>query len=139
MHEYQIHHDNIIEGSSDRSFGLVFAIFFLMIALLPLLHGNGLRLWALGLAGCFLVLALAVPKLLAPFNCLWTRFGMLLHRIVSPIALGVLFFGVVAPTGLLMRLLGKDPLHLRIDKTGNSYWIDRTPPGPTPESLKLPF
>lgn len=128
-----------IVGSSDRNFGLVFAVFLLIVALLPLLHGNTLRLWALGLAGVFLLLALTVPKLLAPFSRLWMRFGMLLHRIVSPVALAVLFYGVVTPTGLLMRLFGKDPLRLRLDKSISSYWIQRSPSEPTPESLKLPF
>lgn len=139
MHEYHAHHNIAIKGSSDRNFGLVFAAFFLIVALLPLLHGNPLRLWALGLAGIFLILALTIPKLLAPFNRLWMRFGMLLHRIVSPVALAVLFYVVVTPTGLLMRLFGKDPLRLRLDKSTNSYWIQRSPSGPTPESLKLPF
>lgn len=139
MYEYQAHHNTGIESSSDRNFGLVFAVFFLIVASLPLLHGNGLRLWALGLAGVFLVLALAIPKILSPLNRLWTRFGMLLHRIVSPLALGILFYGVVMPTGLLMRLFGKDLLRLRLDKSANSYWIQRSPSGPTPESLKLPF
>lgn len=128
-----------IGSSTDRNFGLVFAVFFLIVALSPLLHGNALRLWALGLAGVFLVLALAIPKLLSPLNRLWTHFGMLLHRIVSPVALAVLFYGVVTPTGLLMRLFGKDPLRLRLDKSTSSYWIQRSPSEPTPESLKLPF
>lgn len=129
----------VIEGSSDRSFGLVFTVFFLVVTSLPLFYGNGLRLWALGLAGAFLMLALTAPKLLSPFNRLWTRFGMLLHRVVSPLALGILFYGVVMPTGLLMRLFGKDLLRLRLDKSANSYWIQRRPSEPTPESLKLPF
>lgn len=139
MLDHTTHHLGSPEGSSSRSFGLVFTIFFLVVALLPLLRGHGMRLWALGLAGVFLILALATPKLLAPLNRLWTRFGMLLHQIVSPVALGVLFYGVVTPTGLLMRLAGKDPLRLRLDKSANSYWIERRPPGPAPESLKQPF
>lgn len=128
-----------IGSSTDRSFGLVFAVFFLMLALWPLLHQHEMRLWALVIAAIFLLLALAIPKLLAPLNRMWTSFGMLLHRIVSPLALGILFYGVVMPTGLLMRLFGKDLLRLRLDKSANSYWIQRSPSGPTPESLKLPF
>ena len=139
MREHIPHHLASHEGSSDRSFGLVFTTFFLIVALWPLLHGHDMRLWAMGLAGVFLILALATPKLLAPLNHLWTCFGMLLHRIVSPVALGVLFYGVVTPTGLLMRLFGKGQLHLRLDKSAKSYWIERRPPGPTPESFKLPF
>lgn len=127
------------ETSSDRSFGLVFAAFFLAVALLPLLRKHDLRLWALELASVFLILALVAPKLLEPLNRLWTRFGMLLHKIVSPVALSVLYYGVVMPTGLLMQLVGKNPLRLRLDKSANSYWIERRPPSPAPDSLKFPF
>ena len=135
MHEHAPRHIAPVESSSNRSFGLVFTGFFLIVGLLPLLYGHSLRIWALALAGVFLVTALAAPSLLAPLNRLWTKLGLLLHRIVSPIALGILFFGVVTPTGLLMRLLGHDPLRLRLDKTATTYWIVRNPPGPAPESL----
>lgn len=127
------------ESPSDRSFGLVFTALFLIIALSPLLHGHSVRLWAIGLSGTFLSLVIAAPKFLAPLNRLWMRFGMMMHHIVSPIALCVLFYGVVTPTGLLMRLAGKDLLRLRQDKQAKSYWIKRDPPGPAPNSLKLPF
>lgn len=139
MNEHHPHNIAPVEGSSDRSFGLVFAVFFLTIGLLPLLHDQGPRLWAVCVSLIFGVVAFVAPTILAPLNRLWTRFGILLHRIVSPVALGILFFGVVAPTGLLMRLLGKDPLRLRMDKTATSYWIVRSPPGPTAESLKNQF
>jgi hypothetical protein len=127
------------QGSSNLTFGLVFAVFFLIVGLLPLLHGHSMRIWALPVAAGFLVTALIMPSVLAPLNRLWTRFGQLLHRIVSPIALGILFFGVVTPTGLLMRLFGKDSLRLRLDKNAASYWIVRTPPGPEPESQTNQF
>ena len=97
------------------------------------------RLWAMVVAGAFLVLALFVPKVLGPANHLWTKFGLLLHNIVSPLALGILFYFVVTPTGLLMRIFGKDPLRLRFDAAADSYWIKRTPPGPDAESLKNQF
>jgi len=139
MHEHHPHYIAPIEGSTDRNFGLVFAVFFLLVALLPLLHGNEMRLWALGVGVAFGVIALAVPHSLTPLNRLWTQFGLLLHRIVSPVALGILFFGVVTPIGLLTRLLGKDALRLRLDKNAASYWIVRTPPGPDAESLKNQF
>ena len=126
-------------GSSDRWFGLVFAGFFTIVGVLPILHGRPLHIWALALAGAFLTIALALPALLSPLNKLWTKFGLLLHSFMSPIALGILFFAVVTPTGLLMRLLGKDPLRLRMDKAATSYWIARKPPGPTAESLKNQF
>ena len=79
------------------------------------------------------------PAALAPLNRVWTRFGLLLHRIVSPVVLGVMFFVVVTPTGLLMRALGKDPLRLRLTVTQRSYWIDRQPPGPAPDTLNNQF
>lgn len=139
MHEHHAHHQSKIEGSSNRSFGFVFTVFFLIVGLLPLLHGEAYRLWALVLSGLFLLLALAVPAVLSPLNRIWMKFGLVLHSIVSPLALGILFFLVVTPTGLLMRLFRKDPLRLNLDKSATSYWIDRQPPGPAPESLKQPF
>ncbi len=126
-------------GSSDRTFGLVFTAFFAIVAVLPMLRDEPPRLWALAAAGVFLLLALAVPRALAPLNRLWMKLGDILHRIASPIALAILFYGVVTPTGLLMRLFGKDPLRLRFDREAKSYWIAREPPGPAPESLKDQF
>ena len=128
-----------IKGSSNRSFGIVFAFVFAVIGLLPLVFGGSVRVWALTVGGLFLLVALAVPAILAPLNRAWLRFGLLLHRIVSPLVLGIMFFLVVTPTGLLMRALGKDLLRLRFDKQSSSYWIDRAPPGPAPESLKDQF
>ena len=131
--------DEAVQGSSNRSFGLVFAGVFALIGLLPLIFGGVARLWAIALAVVFLIAALAFPGVLGPLNRLWMRFGLLLHRIVSPIVLGIMFFGVITPMGLLMRLLGKDLLRLRLDKTAGSYWIARTPPGPAPETFKDQF
>lgn len=128
-----------VRGSSDRAFGLVFAGVFAIIGLLPLILGGHLRLWAVGIAIGFAAVALVMPRLLAPANRLWTRFGLLLHRIVSPLVLAIMFFVAITPTGLLMRLLGKDPLRLRFESDRPSYWIDRVPPGPSPESLEDQF
>jgi len=128
-----------VQGSSNRSFGLVFAAVFAIIGLLPLVSGGGLRLWALVCSGGTLLIAFTAPSVLAPFNRLWTKFGLLLHRVVNPVVLGIMFFVVLTPTGLLMRALGKDPLRLKFDKAAKSYWIDRTPPGPAPESLTDQF
>jgi hypothetical protein len=139
MHEHTPHHTSQTQSSSDRSFGFVFTAVFLIIALYPLLHAAGIRIWAVVVSGLFLLLALFVPQVLAPANRVWTKFGFLLHRIVSPLALGVLFFLVVTPTGLLMRLFGKDPLRLRFDPTADSYWIKRDPPGPAADSLNNQF
>ena len=98
-----------------------------------------MRVWALIPSAAFAIVSLLVPFVLAPLNRLWTRFGMLLHRVVSPVALGILYFCVVTPTGLLLRVFGKDPLKLRMDRTATSYWIARSPPGPAAESLKNQF
>lgn len=128
-----------IEGSSNRSFGLVFTAFFTLIGLLPLIASRGPRWWSVAIAALFLVLALLTPALLAPLNRLWMNLGVLLGRIVSPIALGVVFFLVVTPIGLFMRLLGKDFLRLRLDGSSPSYWIDRRPPGPAADTLRDQF
>ena len=128
-----------MQGSSDRAFGLVFATVFLLIALYPLFFGAGIRWWAAVVAAVFGACAVAVPRLLAPLNRAWTRFGLVLHKIVSPVVLGIMFFGVILPTGLLMRLLGKDPLRLAFDPAAPSYWITRQPPGPAPESFPDQF
>jgi len=133
-HEH-IDRDEKVLGSSNRSFGVVFAVVFTVIAILPLFFGGALRLWSLGVAAVFAVLAFAAPRVLAPLNRLWLKLGLFLHKIVNPIVLGIMFFLVVTPTGLLMRMLGKDPLRLKRDPKARSYWIDRVPPGPKPESL----
>ena len=124
---------------SDRSFGLVFAALFALIGAAPLRHGADARLWALALAAAFLMLALVAPKALRPLNWLWFRFGLALHHVVTPVVMGLLFFLVVSPIGLLMRASGKDPLRLRRAPEAASYWIVRQPPGPAPESMKNQF
>ncbi len=128
-----------VEGSSDRSFGFVFAAVFTLIGLWPLMGGGQVRIWALGIAAAFAVVVLARPGLLAPLNRLWTRFGLLLHKVVSPLIMGMLFYLTVTPIGLLMRAFGKDPLRLRPDPDAASYWIERDPPGPPPETMKNQF
>lgn len=131
--------DETAQTSSDRTFGLVFVVVFLALGLLPLLSHRGVRVWSLVVAGVLLLIALTAPAVLAPLNRLWMRFGALLHRIVSPLVLGVMFFGVITPMGLVMRALGKDPLRLRADAGAASYWVQRTPPGPARDSFKRQF
>ena len=128
-----------IKSSSDRSFGLVIATVFLIITLWPLIRGEPTRWWALAVATVFAALALLWTAALAPLNKCWTKLGVLLYRVLSPIVLGLLFYVTVTPIALLMRLLGKDPLRLRRDPDAASYWIERTPPGPAPESMKNQF
>jgi hypothetical protein len=130
---------NEVKMGSERSFGLVFAGFFALVGLWPLLGGEAPRNWALGLGALFLLLAFAAPKLLTPLNKLWFKFGLLLHHIVNPLVMALMFFVVIMPIGLLMRIFGKDPLRLRFDREAKSYWIPRDPPGPAPESLKNQF
>ena len=131
--------EEALRGSTDRAFGLVFAAVFAIVGLWPLLGDGGLRLWSLAVSFAFFAVALARPATLAPLNRQWMRLGLLLHRVVNPIVMGILFFLVVTPTGLAMRLLGKDILRLRFDEKAESYWIERQPPGPVPETMKDQF
>ena len=128
-----------VKPSSDRGFGLVIAAFFLLVGLWPLVHAQPVRWWALGLGVVFAISALTCTAALAPLNKLWTKLGVLLYRVVSPLVLGLLFYATVTPIALLMRVLGKDPLRLRRDPDAASYWIARTPPGPPPTSMKNQF
>ena len=126
-------------GGSDRAFGLVFATVFAVIAVAPLLWGNEIRPVALAVAGVFLLLALLLPSALRPLNRLWTWFGLLLHRIVSPLAMAVIFFGVLTPVAVIRRLMGHDELRLRKAADEASYWILRHPPGPPPDTMRRMF
>jgi len=137
-------HENLerqheVQGSSDRFLGLTFFVVFLLIALWPLLWGKPVRLASLGIAIAFLAVALVYPVLLAPLNRLWLKFGMLLHAITSPIILGVMFYLLIMPIGLLMRMAGKDFLRLKFTPNAQSYWIRREPPGPEKNSLHRQF
>lgn len=138
LHE-DLQRAHAVEVSSERSFGFVFAAVFALVAAWPLPSGGGVRLWAAVLAGVFVGLALLVPGVLAAPNRAWARLGLLLGRIVSPIALGLLFYGVVWPVGVAMRLAGKDVLRLARDPSARSYWIARDPPGPPPGSMGQQF
>jgi ABC-type sulfate transport system permease subunit len=128
-----------VQGSSDRAFGIVFTVVFALIGLFPLLRGREPRLWALGVAAAFLLAALVFPRVLGPLNRLWFRFGMLLHRVVSPVVLGVIYFLVFTPLGVLMRALGKRPLSLSFDSSARSYWVVREPAAPPSETMKRQF
>lgn len=124
------------EGGSDRNFGLVFASVFTIVAFWPLTGDGGVRIWALAVAGPFLVIALLRPSILSAPNRIWTKFGLLLGAIVAPIVMALVFFLTVTPTGLVMRALGKDLLRQRIDKNARSYWIEREEPA---GSMKYQF
>ena len=111
--------------SSNKSFGIVFFIVFLIIGLYPLINQDGIRIWAIIVSLIFLVLGLINSNSLTPLNKLWIKFGILLGNIISPLVLGIIFFLVVLPTGLLMRILKKNFLGLKFDKNLKSYWINK--------------
>ncbi len=117
-----------VKMGSERSFGLVFAGVFLIVGLFPLLGDGAVRWWSVAIAAAFAVIAFAIPKILAAPNRLWFKFGMFLGGIVAPIVMALLFFLTVLPTGMIMRMLGKDLLRQRLDKNAKSYWIERTEP-----------
>ena len=116
-----------IKISSNRSFGIVFFIVFLLIALYPLLKSNDLRIWSLIISFVFLTLGLINSKILTPLNRLWFKFGLLLGKFISPLIMGIIFFVVVTPIGIIMRLLKKDLLNLKYNKK-ETYWIDKSGP-----------
>lgn len=128
-----------IARSSDRNFGLIMAVFFLIIALFPLLEFKAIRYWALVLSILFFAPAIIYPKVLSKLNIIWMQFGEMLSKIVSPIALGLVFFLAITPFALVMRFIGKRTLDLRFDDRSNSYWKIRQPPGPDPKSMKDQF
>ena len=128
-----------VKMGSERGFGIVFAIVFLIIALFPLLGDGGVRFWSVGVAAVFGGLAFLAPKVLTPLNKLWFKFGMLLSKIVSPIVMGILFFVTVTPTGLIMRARGKDLLRQKLDPDAKSYWIEVDPNAETQTSMKKQF
>jgi hypothetical protein len=125
--------------SSDRSFGLVFGAVFIVIALLPILSGGKVRFWAFGISGTFLLLSLLRPSLLSSLNQVWTKVGLLLHRIVSPVMLALLFFGVLTPFAAVMRLLRKDALCRNREPALDSYWIEREAEHIRKQSMKNQF
>ncbi|NQU70210.1 MAG: hypothetical protein HQ514_06650 [Rhodospirillales bacterium] len=131
--------DETVKGSSDRAFGFVFTVLFVVIGLAPLFGHGDVRIWSLVVAAVILAAALIRPSLLAPFNRAWMKFGMLLHKITNPIIMGLIFFLAVTPTALILRAMGKDPLRRKFDPSAQSYWIERDPPGPEPDSMKQQF
>ena len=113
-----------IKLPTNRNFGMVFSIVFLIISLWPLLSQNEIRIWSLTISGIFFILGIFNSKLLLPLNKIWFKFGMFLGNFIAPIVMGIVFFLVVTPTALIMRLLGKDLLNLKKNNK-NSYWIEK--------------
>tara|TARA_A100001011_G_scaffold288250_1_gene299282 strand:- start:346 stop:735 length:390 start_codon:yes stop_codon:yes gene_type:complete len=116
-----------IKIGTNRSFGIVFFLFFIIISFYPLLNGEYIRFWSLIISIIFLALGLLNSKLLNPLNKIWFKFGLLLGKIISPIVMGIIFFLVVTPIALFMRLLKKDLLNLKFNKK-NTYWIEKSGP-----------
>jgi len=117
-----------IEPSSEKSFGIVFSIVFLIISLFPLINSGNIHLWALILSAVFLFLAFIAPKILKLPNMLWFKLGILLGSIIAPIVMSLIYFITVMPIGLIMRIMGKDLLKKKFDKNAKSYWIKRSEP-----------
>jgi hypothetical protein len=127
---------------SERSFGLLFGAVFVLLAA----YGWFFKSWSsvvelslLGVALAFVLLGFVAPKILSPLNWLWFQLGQLLGKIVSPIVLGAIFFLLLTPVSLVTRLFGRDELRLKRKASQTSYWLDRAPPGPAPESFKNQF
>ena len=118
---------NDVKIGSNKSFGIVFFIVFLIISFYPLINQENIRVWSLIISLIFLILGLLNSKILNPLNKLWFKFGMILGRIISPIIMSIIFFLVVTPIGLIMKLLKKDLLNLKFNKT-NTYWIEKSGP-----------
>ena len=113
-----------IKIGSNRSFGVVFFVVFLLIGLWPILKGNEIRIWSVVISLIFLILGILNSKILTPFNKIWFRFGIFLGNFISPIIMGIVFFLVVTPTGLIMKLLRKDLINLRKNNS-STYWIEK--------------
>jgi hypothetical protein len=131
--------DEEIVAGSDRSFGLVMAGAFAAVTALNGWHAGRIWPWTAALAAVFLIAALLRPAVLNPLNRIWLKFGLLLHKIVNPVIMALLFYGTVLPTGLVLRAMGKDLLRLKREPDAASYWIVRTPAGPAPDTMKDQF
>jgi len=126
-------------SSSDRSFGLTFVAVFGLIALWLLWNGKSGAFVLASLGGLTLAISITRPSLLKPFNRAWIALGNLLHRFVSPIVLGMMYFVVFTSVGVLMRLMGRDPMNKCFQPDAKSYWVDRDPPGPATDSFSQQF
>lgn len=138
-HDKTLSHEESVPTASNRSVGLVLGITFGVIGAWPMLANETPRIWALALAAVLILIAIAVPRALTPVAWLWLGLGHVLHVVISPIIMAVIYGVAVIPTGLYVRLSGKDPLRLKYDPSTSTYWIPRDPPGPDPKSLPQQF
>ena len=143
MYSQHLHEDFSRHGdeprSSERNLGITFAVVLALAGALKLYRGSGAGFYWLVAAGAFLVCAYYWTAPLRPLNAAWHRLGLLLFQVVNPIVMAVVFYTTVMPIGLLMRLLGNDPLRLKFDSAARSYWIERDPPGPPGPAMKNQF
>jgi hypothetical protein len=137
-HEVFSRDEKVVAGS-DRTFGLVMAAALAAVTALNAWHSGRVWPWTGGAAALLVAAAVLRPSLLHPLNLMWLKFGLLLHKVVNPVVMALLFYGTVLPTGLIMRWLGKDLLRLKREPDAASYWIVRQPPGPSPETLRDQF
>jgi Saxitoxin biosynthesis operon protein SxtJ len=128
-----------LQRSSDRAFGLIFTVFWSIVAVAPIRKGGSIRSWAVVLAAAFLVCVLVRPTMLRALNRLWQKVARLLQTLSNTIVMTILYFSTIVPFGLIMRLMKRDILRLGWDRAAASYWIPRNPPGPPPESMKDQF
>lgn len=141
FHE-KLDHQDVLEGGSDRAFGLTVGGVLLALAAYRLVQAPeqyGISALLAGLGGSLALLGLAASHLLAPLNRAWTRLGLVLSKIVNPVIMGFIFFFTIMPMGLALRLAGKDLLRLKWQPEAGSYWIQRQPPGPPPETMRQQF
>jgi hypothetical protein len=138
IHENFVRDDPAVPGP-ERSFGPVMSVVLGCLGLLNWLHAGSAWRWLWSAAALFALAGLLWPMVLAPLNRAWTRLGLLMHVVVEPLVLGLVFYGAVLPIGLLMRAKHRDPLHLEIERDRASYWIKREPPGPQPDTMKNQF
>tara|TARA_B100000242_G_C42853168_1_gene396103 strand:- start:249 stop:623 length:375 start_codon:yes stop_codon:yes gene_type:complete len=113
-----------MKSNNNKSLGLLFFFVFIIISFWPLLNGGNVRIWSIVIAIIFLTLALVKPQILNPLTKLWIKFGELIGKFISPIVIGLIYFVILTPIGLLMRLFNKDLLNLKFSKE-SSYWIKR--------------
>lgn len=128
-----------VHGSSDRSFGIVFAVFFAILAFWLRLHGRPLRFWVLGVSCILFAAAWLFPALLHYPNLWWMRLGLCIGRITNPVITAILFFALFVPVAIVLRILKRDPLRLKPQPGANSYWLPRNPPGPAAGTMQNQF
>jgi hypothetical protein len=138
------HHERLVAddgepSASDRAVGFVLATASALIGLAPLLRGRAIRPWALAVAAVLLLAAIVRPRWLRPVNRAWMAFGAVANAIVTGVLMALMFYLVITPLGWTLRWLGRDLLRLRLEPTLRSYWLERRPPGPPPETMKNQF